>query len=230
MYSVLIAVLPGQRETLNAELWDAGTAGLIENDGSIEAFFETAETARRFGEPRACAAIDWVQQTQDAWPPLLVGEKFFVVAPWRTEPAPEGRFRLEINPGMQCGTGQHPCTRLCLAAMETTVQPGDAVLDVGSGSGILSRAAKMLGAGRVVACDTDPDAARAPALRDAASGDVPFFIGSAGAVRAGAFDVVVANIGEVVVNELHAELARVAPRRILSGFEDQHGQWTCVTE
>src|SRR5205085_2494208 len=149
----------------------------------------------------------------------LVGEKFFIVAPWRTEPTPPGRFRLEINPGMQCGTGQHPCTQLCLAAMEQVLRPGDSVLDVGSGSGILSIAAKLLGAGRVIACDLDPDAAR----------PVPFFVGSADAVRSGAFDVVVANISEEVLDgPLRAELERVARVRILSGFQDDRGEWSCA--
>ena len=129
-----------------------------------------------------------------------------------------GRFRLEINPGMQCGTGQHPCTRLCLEAMERIIQPGDRVLDVGTGSGILSIAAKMLGAAIVVACDIDPTAAR----------EAVFFIGSVDAVRSGAFDVVVANISDVVIGELKAEFERVAPRRILSGFQDDRGEWTCV--
>ena len=145
---------------LLADLYEAGTAGVIEHDGQLEAFFEDAEVAARFGEPRLTAETDWVQHIYDAWPPLLVGEKFFVVAPWRTEPTPPGRFRLEINPGQQCGTGRHPCTRLCLEAMERVVRPGDSVLDVGTGSGILSIAAKLLGAGRVAACDIDPDAAK----------------------------------------------------------------------
>jgi ribosomal protein L11 methyltransferase len=206
--------------SLDAEdaLHEAGTAGIIERDGHLEAFFEDRAVAARFGDPVECDSTDWVQQTYDAWPPLLVGEKFFVAAPWRIDPTPPGRFRLEVNPGLQCGTGQHPCTRLCLEAMEREVKPGDSVLDVGTGSGILSIAAKLLGAGRVIACDIDPEAAKA----------VPFFVGSADAVRDDAFDIVVANISDEVLGSLRADFERVARRRILSGFQDEAGEWACV--
>jgi len=147
-----------------------------------------------------------------------VGEKFFVAAPWRTEPTPPGRLRLVINPGAQCGTGYHRCTQLCLEAMERLIRPGDSVLDVGSGSGILSLAARLLGAARVVSCDIDPDAA----------GPDGFFIGSVDAVRSGAFDVVVANINEDVMGPMRADLERVARVRILSGFQNEDGDWDCV--
>jgi len=138
--------------------------------------------------------------------------------PWRTEPTPPGRLRLVINPGAQCGTGYHRCTQLCLEAMERIIRPGDSVLDVGSGSGILSIAATLLGAGRVVACDIDPDALR----------PVPFFVGSVDAVRSNTFDLVVANINEDVVGSMRADFERVAPKRILSGFQDDDNEWTCV--
>jgi ribosomal protein L11 methyltransferase len=202
------------------QMYEAEPAGIIDHDGWAEAFFDDRETAARFGEPVESPETDWEQYNYDAWPPLLVGEKFFVVAPWRDDPTPPGRFRLELNPGMQCGTGQHPCTQLCLKAMEDLVKPGDSVLDVGTGSGILSIAAKLLGAGRVVACDIDSDAAKA----------VPFFLGSVDAVRTGSFDVVVANINESVIEDLHPQFVRVARRRILSGFQDEAGKWTCVVE
>jgi ribosomal protein L11 methyltransferase len=93
------------------------------------------------------------------------------------------------------------------------------VLDVGSGSAILSLAAKLLGAARVVACDIDPDAATRA---------VPFFVGSVDAVRDNAFDLVVANINEEVIATLRADFARVAQQSILSGFQDEDGEWTCI--
>src|SRR5580692_1423457 len=176
---------------LIADLYEAGTSGVIEHDGWVEAFFDDREAAAKFGEPVEAPEIDWVQQTKDAWPPRLVGEKFFLVAPWRTEPTPPGRFRLEINPGQQCGTGQHPCTQKCLEAMERIIKPGDSVLDVGSGAAIL------LGAGRVIACDIDPLAALD-------------FIGSVNAVRSNSFDVVVANINEEVIGAMRQDFERVA--------------------
>ena len=93
------------------------------------------------------------------------------------------------------------------------------VLDVGTGSGILSIAAKMLGAGTVVACDIDPDAAQGSPFSSAAS-----------TPSRAAFDVVVANISEIVIGDLNPEFERVARRRILSGFQDAKGEWTCVVE
>jgi ribosomal protein L11 methyltransferase len=203
---------------LIADLYDAGTIGIIEHDGWLEAFFEDAAVAARFGTPVEVEDRDWVQETRDAWPPVLVGKRFFLVPPWCEEPAPPGRLRLEMNPGLQCGTGQHPCTKLCLEAMEQMIRPGDSVLDVGTGSGILSIAAKLLGAGLVVACDIDPDAARM----------APFFVGSVDAIRSGSFDVVVANISDEVVGAMRPDLERVARQRILSGFTDDDGEWTCV--
>jgi ribosomal protein L11 methyltransferase len=220
MYSVRLEPEPSEYDALVAALWEAGTVGIVEGPGYLDAFFEDEKIARQFGEPQPAHEKDWVRDFQESWPAIEVGERFFIVAPWQTKPTPPGRFRLEINPGMQCGTGQHVCTQLCLEAMEQLIRPGDSVLDVGTGSGILSMAAKLLGAGRVVACDIDSDAAK----------PVSFFVGSVDAVRDDAFDVVVANINEDVTGSMHPDFERVARRRILSGFQDDDGKWTCVVE
>lgn len=218
MFSVRLEPAPEEYENALAELWEHGTLGIVEGDGFLEAFFEHEADARRFSEPLRTPDIDWVERTHEAWPPLLVGQRFFLVPPWCTDATPAGRLRLEINPGLQCGTGQHPCTQLCLEAMERVIRPGDSVLDVGSGSAILSIAAKLLGAERVVACDLDADATK----------PVPFFVGSVDAVRSGAFDVVVSNINEDVIGDMRPEFERVARKRILSGFQNDEGDWACV--
>ena len=205
-------------ELLILQLWEAGTLGVTEGDGYVDAYFDDAETASKFGVTQAVVDVDWVARTEESFPPLLIGEKFFLAPPWRTDPTPPGRLRLVINPGAQCGTGYHRCTQLCLEAMEKAIRPGDSVLDVGSGSGILSLAARLLGAKRVVSCDIDPDAA----------GPESFFVGSVDAVRSGAFDVVVANINEDVMGSMRADFERVARKRILSGFQNDAGEWDCV--
>ncbi len=96
---------------------------------------------------------DWVEAAREMLQPMEVGERFFLVPEWRDDPAPAGRFRMVVNPGMAFGTGVHETTRLCLEALERYVRPGMDVLDVGTGSGILARAAGLLGARRVYACD-----------------------------------------------------------------------------
>jgi len=210
--------LSNDDDLLIGRLWEAGTLGISEGDGFVDAFFEDAGVASQFGVPQAVEDVDWVARTHEAFPPLLVGKRFFLAPPWRTEPTPPGRLRLVINPGAQCGTGYHRCTQLCLEAMEELIRPGDSVLDVGSGSGVLSLAAKLLGAGRVVSCDIDPDA----------KGPECFFVGSVDAVRSGTFDLVVANINEDVMGSMRADFERVARVRILSGFQNDDGEWTCV--
>ena len=82
-----------------------------------------------------------------------------MVPQWEKEnPVPEGRVPFYLNPGLTFGTGSHASTQLCLEGVEAHTKAGDAVLDLGCGSGILSIAALVLGASHALAVDIDPKA------------------------------------------------------------------------
>jgi ribosomal protein L11 methyltransferase len=220
MFSLEIDCDPDDRDMLIAELWEQGSAGIVElNPLTVRAFFEDSANgaallklfpaARRREEEQR----DWVQSARDLLQPMEVGRRFFLVPEWRDDPAPEGRFRIVVNPGMAFGTGVHETTRLCIEALEDFLKPGMTVLDVGTGSGILARAASLLGAGRVLACDIDP-----VAVQIAGFG----FIGSVDAVASGVADIVLANISPEAISHLSTDLLRVRkPGGVLlaSGFE-----------
>lgn len=102
---------------------------------------------------------DWAYGWQKYYKPLALGETLYIVPEWeRDTPVPAGRTALYLNPGLTFGTGSHASTQLCLEALERYVSPGGEVLDLGCGSGILSIAALLLGAGDAVAVDIDPKA------------------------------------------------------------------------
>lgn len=103
---------------------------------------------------------DWATSWQKYYQPIPVGNRVYIVPDWmRGEPVPDGRVPMYLNPGLTFGTGAHPTTQLCLELLEEVIRPGDQVLDLGCGSGILAIAALALGASRAVGVDIDPKAA-----------------------------------------------------------------------
>src|ERR1035438_1609399 len=158
MFSIEIQCPPEQNDMLIAELWAEGSAGIVELEGGgLRAFFE--DVADRSAFAVRFQAVSWrseqerdgVAMSRANWEPLLVGARFFLVPQWLSNQAPEGRFRIVVNPGMAFGTGRHETTQLCLEALETHVRPGMRVLDVGTGAGILAQAAGIAGATQWVA-------------------------------------------------------------------------------
>ena len=103
---------------------------------------------------------DWTESWKANFHPLAIGQRLLVLPPW-IAPTDAARIPLVLDPGMAFGTGAHPTTQMCLAALERLVQAGDFVIDLGCGSGILSVAAVLFGAGHVLACDTDDEAVAA---------------------------------------------------------------------
>lgn len=155
---------------------------------------------------------EWAEAWKQHFGVHRVGERIVIRPSWREyQPAPHDVV-IELDPGMAFGTGLHPTTRLCLAALERAVRPGSRVLDLGTGSGILAIAAAKLGAAEVLAVDTDPVATRAATANVAANqlnDRVAVIEGSIEQAADAAFDGVVANISATVVIAVARELARV---------------------
>ncbi len=112
-------------------------------------------------EVRVIAEEDWANAWKAYFPVLHVARRTVIVPAWRRYRVRDGEVALRLDPGMAFGTGMHPTTRLCLAAVEERVRPGARVLDVGTGSGILAIAAARYGAREVIGVDVDPIAVAA---------------------------------------------------------------------
>ncbi len=104
---------------------------------------------------------DWAEAWKEHFQVTRLGRRLVIKPSWREYAPPPEAVVLALDPGMAFGTGTHPTTRTCLEALEDVVQPGDDVLDVGTGSGILAIAALKLGAARALACDISTVAVRA---------------------------------------------------------------------
>jgi ribosomal protein L11 methyltransferase len=233
MFSLELESEGEAKDILVAELWELGSTGIVETDLPdgrclLRAFFEDEAGAeallRRFpARLERHAPRDWVALSRAGWEPLCAGARFYLVPEWRDDPAPPGRLRIAINPGLACGTGLHEASQLCLEALEQYQLPHMTVLDVGAGSGILSIASALLGVRRVIACDIDPVAVDiAAAAFHRADVRALLFTGSVDAIRAKSIDLIVANISAAASIELAPQLLRcLAPggRCIASGFE-----------
>lgn len=222
--TVVVVVEPDEVDVVSGLLWDAGVSGIEEvpqPDGRVElragCTAERVDGVRRVLTDRfpvavqptpADAGLDEWRGHAAAW---RAGERFVVVPAWQSPPewVTGADIALVVDPGRSFGSGSHPTTRLCLAALERSVRPGAVVADVGCGSGVLAVAAARRGARRVVAVDIEPDAVAVTAANADRNG-----VGSVVAasdrpvdeLERGAFDVVVANIGAAALRSMAPEL------------------------
>ena len=176
---------------------EVAAAQVAEALGHLQAF-----GLRQIGElhTRMVHEADWADAWRAFFPVIRIGRRLVVRPTWREHtPAPDDVV-LALDPGMAFGTGLHPTTRLCLAALERVAEEGRLdrarVLDVGCGSGILAIAALKLGGGKALGVDTDPIAVEstvANAARNALHGRLTAREGSLPTGEP-QFDVVLANL------------------------------------
>ena len=142
---------------------------------------------------------DWQNSWKSHFSLLKIGRRLVIKPSWIDYQKQPGEVIIEIDPGMAFGTGYHPTTYTCLQALEQWVRTGASVLDLGTGSGILSIAALGLGAASVVALDIDSQAVRAAQQnfrRTGTTRQVTLAQGSLphGKIGSRQFDLAVANI------------------------------------
>lgn len=161
------------RDDIQPDHWDEGELPEPESV-TVRAYLvadERAEAARaeldlalsvRDYPPATYTVVDdqdWAHAWKAYYHTSRAGNRFVIRPVWEEYDAQPNDVVISLDPGMAFGTGTHATTRLCLMSMEDLLVPGDKVLDLGCGSGILAIGAVKLGAAHVLAVDIDPIAA-----------------------------------------------------------------------
>jgi ribosomal protein L11 methyltransferase len=261
-------------DMLQAALCDFDVVAVDERaDDSWRIFFQSAD-----GRDRAVADLaadfpdltieavdvaddDWAAKSQAALRAVRIGS-IIVAPPWDVPALPAAGVRtagartpptvIVIQPSMGFGTGHHATTRLCLAALQQFDVKGSTVIDVGTGSGILAIASRLLGAARVIAIDDDPDAIQAARENvELNRVDIDLRVADLRTIVLARFDLVLANLTGGLILQSARRLQDLAARRgpmILSGFQrpeeasvvaafprlrvidrGQEDEWVCIT-
>jgi ribosomal protein L11 methyltransferase len=209
---VQLVVDRAEAELAADALWQAGPSAVAEEelpDGRVRLTADVAD-ALAVGGAWALTVIDPDHDAHlDAWrrwaQPVRVGRRIVLNPAWQPAvPGPAHDLVVVLDPGRTFGSGAHPSTQLAVAAIEAHLRPGDRMLDVGGGSGVLSVVAARLGAARVWAIDIDPRAPAVTAANALANGVQAVVVASDTPLAEvdGVFDMVTANIGVRVLTEV----------------------------
>jgi ribosomal protein L11 methyltransferase len=173
---------------------------------------------------------DWQNAWKEHFHPLRIGRHLVICPTWRTVETSESDILIHLDPGMAFGTGHHPTTRTCMEILERDTKPGDRILDVGCGSGILSVVAVKVGATSALGLEIDPVATRAGEENVRINGiedKVQIVQGTLPSplAEARSFDIVAANISAKVVTDLAQHLidsVAIGGKLIAGGIIEPH--------
>jgi len=210
--------------------WACLGAEELTSSSSLRAFFpeetDLATVARDLGDRLPGVACregapqpvqDWLSAWKKSFTGFALGESYFILPTWRPQPSID-RTVLRLDPEQAFGTGTHDTTRLAATLLERLVRPGDRVIDLGAGTGILAMVAAHQGAAEVVAIEPDEDAAGCARDNVARNGLGRVRVETAGheSYERLEADVIVANITRPILEV--AVLRMDAPTLVLSGL------------
>ncbi len=197
-YGLSVETIPGEHAVLRSYLPSLSRQRLAHIEVGIKLASSVADLGELEIKPLGVEE-DWRDSWKKHFTLLRVGEKLVIKPSWIEYESKDDDVVIDLDPGLAFGTGYHPTTYSCLEALEELVRPGHTVLDVGTGSGILTIAAAKLGAAHITAVDIDGHAVRAAQKNfrrtgisdqvNAASGSIP-----GAATRGRTYDLAVANI------------------------------------
>jgi len=207
---------------ISAERWNGAMAG------ELESMVRTMARSNRSPLPRISVSTLEDQNWNEAWKktiqPIHVSERIVIRPTWHQYDTRPDEIVLVIDPKMSFGTGYHETTRLVLRLMEKHLRPGDRVLDVGTGTGVLAIASIKLGASSAVGVDVD-ELSYSNALENLTLNNVQdsvrILAGDLSSVPSELFNMIIANIQRNVIEPLLGDMYRRLMRRgtiILSGL------------
>ncbi len=178
---------------------------------------------------------DWANSWKAYYKPLHIGRRMVIVPQWEKYTPKKDEIIVTMDPGMAFGTGTHETTRLVIEILENLVKPGDRVLDVGCGSGILAICAAKLGAAECRAYDIDGVAVRVARENIAANGvpnvtcDVSDLLRNVD-LSGGAYDLICANIVADIIIRMAPDVARYMKedgKLLASGIITERAEEVC---
>jgi len=254
-YAIEAEIIREAEGVVAAQLWAAGTTGIEVSDErpdviTLRAYFGSPpdkdrtraeisrglrlaslpETALFRLENLAIPEQDWLSEWKKGYRPVAIGKRLLVTPSWiRDNDTERGRVVIQIDPGMAFGTGTHETTRGCLEMLEK-YWSGGALLDAGTGTGILAiAAAKLHPQSRVVAFDVDPEAAEV-ALENAringVGDEVEIAVDRISSFAGLDFDLTIANLTADVIIPIADDLRKTlkpAGLLIVSGILAEQG-------
>src|SRR5579884_2979282 len=188
----------------------SGIADWDRIEGRIHDIFDRSRRSLPRITHRIVEEHDWTEEWKKSYTSFPIANDFFVIPSWENPICPDDRLPIRIDPGQAFGTGTHETTQLTMEVLERWIEPAHVVLDVGTGSGILAVASRLLGAKQVVAFDIDPIAVQVARSNIERNGQhaISTFCGSVDAIAADQIDLLLANLTAEVIMELFPEFAR----------------------